>query len=161
MNKNPSSYLAEWLRPYLYIGPVARITAAPYRVYCWHMRQTLRDALQLSGIPVVIASLCCLSPLILVLVGVSTVSFASSLADTFYGDYKWWFRSAGLVALLGALYVYLTRQKGICTIDEAKRRRNEIINYLALTLIVGVLGYLFFLYVVVHYLGAWLGLWAA
>ncbi|HMA78615.1 MAG TPA: hypothetical protein VKP88_05810 [Candidatus Paceibacterota bacterium] len=120
-----------------------------------------KDILKISSVPVVIASLCCLSPLILVLIGVSTVSFASSLADTFYGDYKWWFRAAGLVALLGAVYVYLTRTKGICTIDEARRRRNEIINYLALTLIIGVLGYLFFLYVVVHYLGAWLGLWVA
>tara|TARA_B100000508_G_C11455380_1_gene276464 strand:+ start:1631 stop:2005 length:375 start_codon:yes stop_codon:yes gene_type:complete len=121
----------------------------------------LTEALKISSIPVVIASLCCLSPLILVLLGISTVSFASSLADTFYGEYKWWFRGAGLLALLGALYTYLTRAKGICTIDEAKRRRNEIINYLALTLIAGVLGYLFFLYVVVHYLGAWLNLWAA
>lgn len=130
-------------------------------VYCTSMKEKLRDIFKLSGLPVLIASLCCLSPLILVLVGVSTVSFASSLADTFYGEYKWWFRGAGLIALLLALTFYLRRQKGICTIDEAKRRRNEIINYLALTLIVGVLGYLFFLYVVVHYLGAWLGLWAA
>lgn len=121
----------------------------------------LKDALKISSLPVVLASLCCLSPLILVLLGISTVSFASSLADTFYGEYKWWFRAAGLAALLGALYHYLTRTKGICTIDEAKKRRNEIINYLALTIIVGILGYLFFLYVVVHYLGAWLDLWAA
>jgi hypothetical protein len=123
--------------------------------------QNWKHALKLSSLPVVIASLCCLSPLILVLIGVSTVSFASSLADTFYGEYKWWFRGIGLLALLGALYSYLTRTKGICTIDQAKKRRNEIINIVALTLVAGVLGYLFFLYVVVHYLGAWMGLWAA
>lgn len=117
------------------------------------------EVLKISSIPVVIASLCCLSPVILVLLGVSTVSFASSLADTLYGDYKWLFRGVGLLALLGSLYYYLSRKKGICTIDEAKRRRNEIINYLALTLIAGVFGYLFFLYVVVHYLGVWLDLW--
>lgn len=121
----------------------------------------LKDAFKISSVPVVLASLCCLSPLILVLLGLSTVSFASSLADTFYGEYKWWFRGVGLLALLGALYAYLTRAKGICTLDEAKRRRNEVINYLAVSLIIAVLGYLFFLYVVVHYLGAWLGLWAA
>ena len=120
-----------------------------------------KEILKISSVPVVIASLCCLSPLILVLIGVSTVSFASSLADTFYGEYKWWFRGVGLLALGGALYAYLTRTKGICTLDEVKRRRNEIFNYLVLTLIIGVLGYLFFLYVVVHYLGAWLGLWVA
>lgn len=125
------------------------------------MSQKWTEVLKISSVPVVLASLCCLSPVILVLLGISTVSFASGLADTLYGDYKWVFRGVGLLALLGALFFYLRRSKGICTIDEAVRRRNEIINYLALTLIAGVLGYLFFLYVVVHYLGAWLHLWAA
>ena len=119
----------------------------------------LKDVLKISSIPVVIASMCCLSPVILVLLGVSTVSFASSLADTLYGDYKWVFRIVGLVALVGSLLFYLRRKKGICTIDEAKRRRNEIINYLALTLIAGVIGYFFFLYVVVHYIGVFLSIW--
>jgi hypothetical protein len=125
------------------------------------MSSKITDVVKLSSIPVIIASLCCLSPLILVLVGLSTVSFASSLADTFYGDYKWYFRGAGLTLLFTALTLYLRRQKGICTLDDAVRRRNEIINYFALTLTVGVLGYLFFLYVVVHYIGAWFGLWAS
>lgn len=123
------------------------------------MKNKLKEILKISSVPVVLASLCCLSPVILVLIGVSTVSFASSLADTLYGDYKWIFRGAGLLSLAVALYFYITRQKGICTIDEAKRRRNEILNYLALTLITGVLGYIFFLYVVVHYIGVWLQLW--
>lgn len=123
------------------------------------MNGKLKDIFKLSSIPVVLASLCCLSPVILVLLGVSTASFASSLADTLYGDYKWIFRGAGLIALFGALVFYFRRTKGICTIDEAVRRRNEIINYVALALIVGILGYVFFLYVVVHYIGVWLSLW--
>jgi hypothetical protein len=119
----------------------------------------MKDFLKISGLPVLLASLCCLSPVILVALGLATVSFGTSLADTLYGDYKWIFRGVGVLALLTALYFYFTRQKGICTIDEAKRRRNEIINYVALTLIIGTLGYIFFLYVVVHYIGVWMGLW--
>lgn len=118
-----------------------------------------KDILKISSIPVVLASLCCLSPVILVLLGVSTVSFASSLADTFYGEYKWVFRFVGIIALLGSLTHYLYRKKGVCTIDDVKRRRNEIINYIALTIVAGVLGYIFFLYVVVHYIGVWLTIW--
>lgn len=118
-----------------------------------------REALKLSSLPVVVASLCCLAPVILVSLGLATVSFAASLADTFYGEYKWVFRGVGLVLLLLSLAVYLRRQKGVCTIDDVKQRRNEIINLVALTLIAGVLGYLFFLYVVVHYLGVWLAIW--
>ncbi len=119
----------------------------------------LQEILKISGIPVLLASLCCLSPVILVLLGISSVSFASSLADTFYGEFKWVFRGIGLVALLGSLAYYLYRQKGICSLDQVKRRRNEIINYVALTVISGVLGYIFFLYGVVHYLGVWLSIW--
>ena len=119
----------------------------------------IKELLKVSSVPVVIASLCCLSPVILVLLGIGTVSFASSLADTFYGDYKWAFRIAGLLALLVAVVMYLRRQKGICTIDEVKRRRNEVINTVMLALIAGVVGYVFFLYVVVHYIGVWLEIW--
>jgi len=119
----------------------------------------LKEAFKISSVPVLVASLCCLSPLILVLFGLSTVSFASSLADTFYGEYKWLFRGAGLALLIVALVLYFRRQKGICTIDEAKKRRTEIINTTLLVLITGVLGYLFFLYVVVHYAGVWLKIW--
>lgn len=118
-----------------------------------------REILRISGVPVVLASLCCLSPVILVLLGISSVSFASSLADTFYGEYKWVFRGIGIMTLIGSLVYYLYRQKGICTLDQVIRRRNEIINYIALTLVVGVLGYLFFLYIVVHYIGVWLSIW--
>lgn len=121
--------------------------------------KNINDILKISSIPVVLASLCCLSPIVLVLLGISSVSFASSLSDTLYGDHKWVFRTVGLIALLLSLAYYLRRKKGICTIDDVKRRRNEVLNYVAMTVIVGTLGYIFFLYVVVHYIGVWLALW--
>ena len=122
-------------------------------------KSALKEAVKFSALPVVFASLCCLSPIILVLLGLSTVSFASSLADTLYGDYTWYFRGAGLVLLAVAIIYYLRRTKGICTLDDAKKRRNEIINIVALSLIVAVIGYVFFLYVVLHYIGVFLNLW--
>lgn len=120
----------------------------------------LTELVKIVSVPVVLASLCCLSPLVLVLFGVSTLSFASSLSDTLYGQYKWGFRVVGLLTLLGSLIFYLRTQKGICTLDQAKRRKNEIINYLLITLILGVLGYIIFLYVIVHYAGVWLQIWS-
>ncbi len=119
-----------------------------------------RDILKISSLPVIFASLCCLSPVVLVLFGLSTVSFASSLADTLYGAYKWSFRGVGLLLLVVALVFYFRRTKGICTIDEVKKRRNEIINIVAVSVIVAIFGYIFFLYVVVHYIGVFLELWA-
>jgi len=56
--------------------------------------------------------------------------------------------------------LYLRKNKGICTIDEAKKRRQEIINTLLIVFSAGVLFYVFFLYVVVHYAGVFLGIWS-
>ena len=119
----------------------------------------IKEIMKVSSIPVLIASLCCLSPIILVLLGLGTVSIASTLADTLYGDYKWYFRLAGIIAMAVSLIMYFRRSKGICTIDEVKRRRNEIINTVAMVVIACVIGYIFFLYVVVHYIGVFLSIW--
>lgn len=118
----------------------------------------LKDLFRLTWLPVVGASLCCLSPVIIVLLGLGTVSFGTSLADTLYGDYKWWFRGFGVLLLLISVMLYY-RKKGVCTLDQAKKKRNEIINTLLIALLIGALGYIFFLYVVVHYIGVWMGLW--
>lgn len=121
--------------------------------------QELKKIFKATSIPVVVASLCCLSPLILLSFGLATVSFASSLADVLYGEYKWVFRGAGLLLLIISIILYVRRERGICTIDEAKKHYQELINITLLFLSVGILGYLFFLYVVVHYVGVFLGVW--
>lgn len=120
----------------------------------------IKDVLKISSLPVLLASLCCLSPVILVALGLTTVSFGASLADTFYGEYKWAFRLVGLLGLAITVALYLRRSVGICTLDDALRRRNEVINIISLTLIASVLGYFFFLYVVVEYAGKFLKLWS-
>jgi len=123
------------------------------------LTEAMRSALKITGIPVVVASLCCLTPVVIVLFGLGSVSLAASLADTFYGQYRWLFRAAGLVLLVISIVWYLWREKGICTIDEAKKRRNEIINIVAIALAAGIAGYFIFLYVIVEYAGMWLGIW--
>lgn len=120
-----------------------------------------KEIIKLTWLPVLVASLCCLSPLILVLLGLSTAAFAGSLADTLYGSYKWYFRTAGLVLLLASLIIYFRRTKGICTIDEAKKRRNEIINTVVIVFIASVIGYAVFLYGVVEYAGILAGVWGS
>lgn len=119
----------------------------------------IQGIFKIIRIPVIVASLCCLTPVILVTLGLASASFAASLATTLYGAYKWHFRATGIVLLAISLIAYFRRQKGICTIDEAVRRKNEIINTVALSVIAGVFGYLLFLYVVVEYAGIILKIW--
>jgi len=119
---------------------------------------TFHKYLKITGLPVLFAGLCCLSPIIILLLGLGSVGFASSLADTLYGDYKWYFRLGGLIVLVIALVLYF-RDRGICTLDAAKRKRNEILNTTLIATTIGVLGYIVWLYVIVHYWGVWLNLW--
>ena len=123
------------------------------------MKQQIKNVVRLSTVPAVIASLCCLSPLILLSLGVVSVSVAGELTDVLYGEYAWAFRLAGLVALFIFLFSYFRKKKNICTLDEVKKRRNEIINTIALALIAGVVFYIVFLYGVVELVGIVLGVW--
>ncbi|PIE85490.1 hypothetical protein CSA08_01890 [Candidatus Gracilibacteria bacterium] len=118
----------------------------------------IKEILKLTGLPVLFASMCCLSPIIILLFGFGSISFATSLTDTLYGEYKWLFRLFGLF-LLGISLIFYFRSKGICTLDKAKREKKRIINTILVTLFVGIAGYMFFLYVVVHYIGVFLKIW--
>ena len=109
----------------------------------------------------VFASLCCLSPVILVTFGPEFREFCK-----LFGGYSLWRLQVGLpwtrpCSFIDFFVVLLpSQQKTFASLDQAKRRKNEIINTVALTLIAAVGAYIFFLYVVVHYWGVWLKLWA-
>jgi hypothetical protein len=117
-----------------------------------------KELFKLVSLPVIGASLCCLSPLLLFLLGAISLTAATEMTDLFYGEWKWAFRGAGLVLLVIFLVLYF-RKKGVCTLDQAKRQRNKIINTVLIVLFVSILAYIFFLYVVVHYWGVWLDIW--
>jgi hypothetical protein len=119
----------------------------------------VRDILRITGIPVLLASLCCLSPIVLVLLGLTTTTFAASLSDTLYGGYRWVFRLVGLLALALSIAWHLRKRKNICTLDQARREKRVVINSILVSVIVAVLGYIFWLYVVVELIGRSLALW--
>ncbi len=114
----------------------------------------------LSGFAAFIAGLCCLTPIVLVLLGLASISVAADLGNVLYGDYKWAFRAVALVFLVLALVVYF-RKRGICTLEEARRQRNRILNASLLVLIFAIGGYIAWNYIVVQYWGIAVGLpWA-
>jgi hypothetical protein len=119
---------------------------------------TLKDMLKLTGLPVLVASLCCLAPVVLVAAGVSTVAFGISLTNILDGQYKWAFQLAGALALAVSLVMYF-RKRGVCTLDQAKKHRNEIINKTLLALIVGLVGYHLFFNIFLTWAGVQLKLW--
>ncbi|HLW78225.1 MAG TPA: hypothetical protein VKU44_01380 [Terriglobia bacterium] len=116
-----------------------------------------RGILVLSGLAALVGGLCCLTPVVLVLLGLASISAASSLGNVLYGDYHWEFRAAALAFLALALVIYF-RRRGICTLDQARRERNRILNTVLVVLIFAVGIYVFWTYVAVHWFGIWAGL---
>ncbi len=118
----------------------------------------VKELWRLTGLPVLIASLCCLAPIVLVLFGLSTVTFAATLTNILDGKYRWIFLLVGFLALLLSLVLYF-RKKGICTIDQIKKHRNEIINKVLLVLITVAISYILFFIVFLGWIGRLLHIW--
>lgn len=78
-----------------------------------------------------IGMLCCVGPTLLALLGVVGAGTAYAWAERLYGGYAWWFRGAGLAALLVLLVVALRRRRGACSVRGARDHRQQI----ALTLL--------------------------
>ena len=104
-----------------------------------------------------IGGLCCLTPVVLVLLGLASVSVAADLGNVLYGEYRWLFRLAALGFLGLALWVYF-RRKGICTLDQARRERNRIVNTSLVVLLSAIGIYILWTYIAVHYWGVAVGL---
>jgi len=114
----------------------------------------------ISSLAALIGGLCCVTPVVLVLLGLSTLAFANSVGNVLYGEYRWAFRVAALVFLALTLWVYF-RKRGICTLDQARRERNRIVNTTLVVLIFATGMYIFWTYFAVHYWGIGVGLpWA-
>ncbi len=118
-----------------------------------------REILRLTWVPVLVASLCCLAPVIVVLFGLGSVSFAISLYSVTYGTYWWAFVLAGVVLVGTSLVLYFRRRKSICTIDEAKKRRQEILNISLIVFFAAAVAYIVWNYGIVAFIGSRLGIW--
>ena len=121
-------------------------------------RENWRALLGLVVSSAVVASLCCLPSVVLVLLGLASVSTAAALSDNLYSGpmrYVLYAVSLGLAAT--GLVVYF-RRRGICTLDAAKREQNRIVNTTLLVLVGGVLTYLVWNYIVLDLIGIAAGL---
>lgn len=126
-------------------------------------RQDVRSLWKVMGGSALLASMCCFPSVVLVLFGLASVSTAAALSDTLYwgtGGY-WWFRGAlnlvSLCCVIAGLVMYF-RNQGICTIDEAKRQRQRVVNTSLLVVVIFLLTYLLFNYVILTEVGIALNL---
>ena len=96
-----------------------------------------RGVIAISALAGLIGGLCCATPIVLVLLGLASITMAADLGNVLYGDYRWIFRLVALAFMALALWFYF-RRRGICTLDQARRERNRIINTSLVVLIFAV-----------------------
>lgn len=119
-----------------------------------------RGVLVISALAGLIGGLCCVTPIVLVLLGLASITVAADLGNVLYGEHRWLFRGAALAFLVLALVIYF-RRRGVCTLDQARRERNRIVNTALVVLTTAVGIYIFWTYIAVHYWGIAVGLpWA-
>ncbi len=95
--------------------------------------------------------MCCVSPVVLVLLGIATAAEAVTLGDTLYYGYAWFFRAFGLAVATVAVVLYL-RKRRMCTLAGARRSWR-----LLTVLVVAGVGTYIGLFWFTKYLGIWFG----
>ena len=105
-----------------------------------------------------LASMCCFPSVLLVGIGLMTVSAGNELSNNLYfGPMRWILYGLTVILLVVGLYRHF-RKQGICTIDEAKRERKRILNTTMAVLFSTFALYLIWNYVVLELLGIAVGL---
>lgn len=89
---------------------------------------------------------CCVSPVVMVLLGLASVSFAIGLGNTLYYQYGWYFRGAALV-LAAAAVIAILRGRNACTLRGARAQWR-----LLLTVVVAMVAVYVSLYWLTSYL---------
>ncbi len=123
-------------------------------------RSDRQGVILISALAGLIGGLCCATPIVLVLLGLASIAVAADIGNVLYGDYRWIFRLVALAFMGLALWFYF-RRRGICTLDQARRECNRIVNTSLVVRIFAVGIYIFWTYIAVHYWGIAVGLpWA-
>lgn len=93
-----------------------------------------------------IGIICCVSPVVLFLLGISTAAEAVTLGDRLYYGYAWYFRGAGLLLAAAATIVYLRRRRSCSAAGAAAYWRTllgvgvtMVVTYAALYALTGYL----------------------
>ncbi len=102
----------------------------------WRRHMSLRVSAAAGLFGGLLGISCCVSPVVLYLVGASTATEAVSLGNRLYEGYGWYFRAAGLVLGGAALYVYL-RRRDECDLPGARANWRTIAG----AAVVGVVTY--------------------
>ena len=122
-------------------------------------KEDIVELAPLVGISAVISSLCCLPSIIWVLfAGSSAIVAADSLSnELYYSSFRYLLYSISFVLLIVGVILFF-RNKGICTLNDAKKNKNRIINTTLMVFSLSIVVYLIWNFIVLELLGIAVGL---
>ena len=112
------------------MGPETRRLTMTERTAGEPEHRSLRRGLLFGLASGLAAITCCVSPVVLVLIGVATAAEAVTLGDTLYYEYGWYFRAAGFGVAALAVYLFL-RGRGVCNVRGAFQYRRMLLVLVA------------------------------
>ena len=118
-----------------------------------------RSLWKLIGASAFAASLCCVPSVVWVLfAGSSAIVAADQLSNDLYFGIGRWLLYLVALALAGAGLTMHFRRDGICTLDDAKRERQRIVNTSLAVITAVIVLYLVWDYIILQLIGIAVGL---
>jgi len=86
-----------------------------------------------------LGALCCVTPLVLVLVGLSGVAGAMSLSETLQQNYRWTlFIPLAIIFLVGSIYYHIKGKSGVCNLKTIKHYKTYVISTIVFAIVIWV-----------------------
>lgn len=84
-----------------------------------------------------LGSLCCVTPLIVVLLGLSGASGAMALAGSLQQNYRWTlFIPLAFLFLVASIYFYIKKDAGKCDLKTLKRYKSYVIGTIIFAIVI-------------------------
>lgn len=120
------------------------------------MKEDYTSIIGISSLAGLIASLCCVTPVVLVLFGITSVSFASALDYQLDSNYEAAFVLLGMATLFLGIWVYYKKNRLFLSDNVGKTR---LINYLIIGMVFFLVAYLIIHNIIAFSLEERLGIW--
>jgi hypothetical protein len=110
----------------------------------------------ISTLAAFIASLCCITPIVLVLFGLTSVSFATALDQNLDTKYEALFILIGMITLFLSIWIY---QKKLGFFGLTNQKQTRLVNYFIIGMVLFVTFYLIIHNLIGYNLEQRLGIW--
>lgn len=106
-----------------------------------------------------IGGLCAFIPVVLVILGITTVAVGASVFNILFGQYEWVFLGGAGLFLVGFLIWYFYKVENIRSFAEFKKDSKRFTVFALFTVVISAVTYYLWTYIIMGKLGSFIGIW--